>query len=121
MTAVVTAVAVHRVVAGVTRAAALVVAVRVQVLAKRRLRPSSLVLLAQLQIVSALAPAAPQNSQRQARKYRFVDSLTYYLVRSISTHKLGASWRTGLKTKTTHRVTLVASSTIHGMTKTQTK
>jgi hypothetical protein len=63
MTAVATAVAVHRVVTGVTRAAALVVVVRVQVLARRRLRLSSLALLARLQIVSALAPAVHQTAR----------------------------------------------------------
>jgi hypothetical protein len=80
MIVVATAVAVHRVVAAVTRAAALVVAVRVQVLAKRRLRPSSLVLLAQLQIVSARALVAlltARNSSKTPTSASFCDTIVY--------------------------------------------
>jgi len=61
MIAVATAAAAHRVVVAVTRAAALVVAVRaqalIQVLARRTLRPSSLARLVQLLTVSAVALA----------------------------------------------------------------
>jgi hypothetical protein len=87
MTAVATAVAVLRVVAEATRAAALVVAVRVQVLAKRRLRPSSHALLDRLQIVSALAPVVQptaRNSGKTLNSTSFCDTIVYRYSEAIA-------------------------------------